>query len=143
MSWGPNEFTKLIHPDDLPYVMEQYHKKLSGATDYLVNYGMRVLTKSGEIRWVETFSKPVTLGDELADFIMIIDITDRKLAEQAMRDSEERMELALRGADLGMWDWFVQEARVVINERWVSMLGYSSREIQPSTATWQKADSSR
>jgi PAS domain S-box-containing protein len=49
------------------------------------------------------------------------------------RDAEslKRMELALRGGDLGMWDWHVPSGTVVFNERWCTMLGYRLDEIKP------------
>ena len=138
LSWGPDRFVDLIHPDDRPFVMDQYRRKLAGRTDYRARYEWRLINKSGDIRWMESFSKPIMLGDELADFVMMIDVTDRKQAEQALRESEQRMELALRGADLGMWDWYVREGRIVINERWAEMLGYSLKEIHTDIASWEK-----
>ncbi len=55
---------------------------------------------------------------------------------EALKESEERLELALRGADLGVWDWNVQNDDEVFNERWVTMLGYEAGEIEPHPSTW-------
>ncbi|MBD3167260.1 PAS domain S-box protein, partial [bacterium] len=54
----------------------------------------------------------------------IEDITERAVAEQALRDSEERLQLALEAGQLGLWDWDVQSNRVAYNDRAVTMLGY-------------------
>ena len=59
------------------------------------------------------------------------DITERKQAEQRLRQQEERLDLALRGADLGLWDWHIESGEVVFNERWAEMLGYRLDEILP------------
>ncbi|MFZ4539934.1 HDOD domain-containing protein, partial [Propionivibrio sp.] len=48
----------------------------------------------------------------------------------------KRMELALRGGDLGFWDWDVPSGEVVFNERWCSMLGYRLEEIKPQVDSW-------
>jgi PAS domain S-box-containing protein len=64
-------------------------------------------------------------------FIEVVeDISERKLGEQ-------RMELALRGADLGTWDWNVLTDEALFNDRWTEMLGYSVEEIEPRLSSWQ------
>ena len=62
---------------------------------------------------------------------MALDVTQQKLAEQAMQQNEERLSLVLHGADLGMWDWDFPTGRVIFNERWAQMLGYRLVEIPP------------
>jgi len=52
--------------------------------------------------------------------------------------SKQRMELALRGGDLGLWDWHVPSGTVIFNERWCSMLGYRLDEILPHVDSWAK-----
>lgn len=61
----------------------------------------------------------------------------RQDAEEALRRSQERLELALRGADLGTYDWNLHTGEVTINERYAEMLGYTLEELQPFTIqTW-------
>jgi PAS domain S-box-containing protein len=52
-------------------------------------------------------------------------ITERKNQEKALKESETRLELALKGADLGTWDFFIQEDRIHHNKRWGEILGYN------------------
>jgi len=70
--------------------------------------------------------------------LAIEDITERKRAEEALRESKQRLELALRGADLGLWDWNVQTGELIFDQRWANMLGYSLEEIEPHIRTWKK-----
>ena len=56
----------------------------------------------------------------------------------ALHESQERLELALSGADLGLWDWNVATGEVVFNDRWAEMLGYRLDEIKPHVDTWAK-----
>ncbi|MBE7550178.1 MAG: PAS domain-containing protein [Anaerolineales bacterium] len=66
------------------------------------------------------------------------EIAERKQTEKALRASEERLELVLKGAELGTWDWNVPTGDVVFNERWAEMLGYSLAEIEPKVSSWEK-----
>lgn len=69
----------------------------------------------------------------------ISDISERKRSEEELRRSEERLEFALRGADLGLWDWNVQTGRAVWSERALGMLGYKVGEIENDFRTWKSA----
>jgi len=60
-----------------------------------------------------------------------------KQFEAELRISKERMELALQGANLGMWDWDVQTGEVITNDRLAEMLGYSLGEIDPQLNVWK------
>ena len=66
------------------------------------------------------------------------DITDLKETERRLRESEERLQLTLSGADLGTWDWDMPTGNVRFNRRWVEMLGYAPEEIEPHVRTWEK-----
>ena len=66
------------------------------------------------------------------------DITERQQAEEALKESEEQLQLALMGADLGLWDWNIQTGDVRFNERWTEMLGYTLDELEPHYDTWAK-----
>jgi PAS domain S-box-containing protein len=67
-----------------------------------------------------------------------VDISERKMAVEELRSSEERMELALSGAGLGTWDWDLITNGVVYNERWATMLGYTLEEIEPNPESWNR-----
>ncbi|MDH4100657.1 MAG: PAS domain-containing protein [Nitrospirota bacterium] len=54
-----------------------------------------------------------------------------------IKKGEERFELALRGADLGMWDWEIKTGAMFFSQRWIEMLGYAREELQPHIAAWE------
>jgi PAS domain S-box-containing protein len=61
----------------------------------------------------------------------------QKRTEKALRESEERLNLAIRGTGVGLWDWQVQTGAVVFNERWAEIVGYRLKELRPlSIQTW-------
>ena len=63
----------------------------------------------------------------------------RKLAEAAMRATEERYTLAVQGVNDGIWDWDLTENTLVCTARWRSMLGYPSDEISCDPEVWLRA----
>jgi diguanylate cyclase (GGDEF)-like protein/PAS domain S-box-containing protein len=64
------------------------------------------------------------------------DISARKEAEQALRESEERYALSAQGANDGLWDWNIDTGEVYFSERWKAVLGYSEQEIEPNIDAW-------
>ncbi len=62
----------------------------------------------------------------------------RLLAEKIAKDSEERLELALSAARLGIWDSDLHTGVVYRNEIWSEMLGYQPLEIEPTYEGWRK-----
>jgi len=50
--------------------------------------------------------------------------------------SEKRLELALKGADLGLWDWNIETGALYLNDRWIEMLEYKPGEIYPNSDSW-------
>ena len=69
-------------------------KKQRGDKDIVVNYEYRGIKKSGEIIWLDQYSKPFMYRDKPANFITLIDITERKKAEEKLKESEARFSTA-------------------------------------------------
>lgn len=63
---------------------------------------------------------------------------ERHQAETAIRVSEERLELAVHGANLGLWDWNYETGEIFINDRWAEMLGYERQELDMHQDTWER-----
>ncbi len=64
------------------------------------------------------------------------DITARKAAEAALRVSEQRYALAMRGANDGLWDWDLRENNVYYSPRWKTLIGYENGEISDNPSEW-------
>lgn len=101
MNWSPNGFAILLHPDDMPFIMEQARKKQMGDPNIDIHYEWRIINKSGVVRWVESFSKTITFEGSPADFVMMIDITDRREAIEKQQSLEERLNRAEKMEALG------------------------------------------
>jgi PAS domain S-box-containing protein len=107
-----------IHPDDRVRVEQQFLDAISGiSTDYFAEY--RIIRPSdGQTRWVrvasrierDTDNRPIRLIG--AHF----DVTDSKLAEQALRESEERFRVIANNAPIPMWVTKLDGERLFVNQ---------------------------
>ncbi len=64
------------------------------------------------------------------------EITERREAIEALRESEERYALAAKGANDGLWDWDIRHNRIYYSIRWKSMLGLEEQEVGSSLTDW-------
>jgi PAS domain S-box-containing protein len=77
-------------------------------------------------------------GEQRTTQLIVRDVTDRKRAERALRESEERLGMAVAGAQEGVWDWNLETNAVVYSPRWTEMLGYAHEEIEPNLSAWER-----
>ncbi len=94
--------------------------------------------KAGRVGDLAISAERVVLEGEQHLVGFLTDISERKRAERELRESQRRLEFALTGSGLGLWDYHVAEETVVYDDRWCAMLGYRVDEINPELGSWQK-----
>ncbi len=62
----------------------------------------------------------------------------RSALEQQLNENVLRLELALAGGNLGTWDWHMPSGKVIFNERWCEMMGYTLDEVEPAISSWEE-----
>jgi len=81
--------------------------------------------KDGALYWVESTIVPF-LGEQgqVLRYVAIrTDITQSKQNEMHMLQNRERLDLAVEGSNLALWDWDIERDQVYLSERWNQMLG--------------------
>ena len=62
---------------------------------------------------------------------------ERAKAEAALRAGEERLRLAVRASNIGLWDWDLKTGVVAYSPEWKAQLGYAEDEIRDEFAEWE------
>lgn len=100
-----DDYSAIIHPGDIASVLAQTNDALRANREFAIDY--RVVRPDGEVRWV--ISRGVGLrgpsGRVERSIGTINDITEQKIADQQLREAEQRLRLATEGAGIGTWDW--------------------------------------
>lgn len=100
------------------------------------NLEIAVRSKCGAIRQVLISVDLIGLGGKHYLVTIGHDITERKQAEEALRQSEERWQLAATGTTDGIWDWDVTGHAVFLSPRWKQVRGYREDEIGAEEVEW-------
>ncbi len=97
--WHP-----VVHPDDLQRTIDRWMQSVSAGTQYELEYRLKMA--DGSYRWHLARALPQrnAIGKITRWFGTCTDIDAHKRAEQALRESEERLHLALQAANMGIWE---------------------------------------
>ena len=60
-----------------------------------------------------------------------------QIQDQALKESQERFEVAIAGANDGIWDWNLRTDEVFFSPQWKRIIGYSDEEIQNNVVVWE------
>jgi diguanylate cyclase (GGDEF)-like protein/PAS domain S-box-containing protein len=117
-----------IHAQDLAKL--QNLTNLKNSTNNIC-FVIRWQTENIESCWLEWQICQVKHPVNQIEYYYVVarDVTEQKISEQELISSRERLELAIRGANHGLWDWDLRSNEVYFSTRWKSLLGYYEHEI--------------
>lgn len=132
------DWQSLLHPEFRQVVVEMvqaaYRDKAPFETEVLVR------RFDGEYRWLYVVGSP--WFDAEGNFAGIVssalDIHDRKLMEQALREREERYRLLSHATNDTMWDWNLLTDEVEWNEQFFSVFHYKPEQVEHTSEWWLK-----
>ena len=100
---------------------------------------IQLKAKNGEI--IETELRADCIKDSnnqpIGMMAIIADLTELKRTESALKLSQERLQLAVFGSSLGLWDWNIATGETYFDSQWKAMLGYTETEIENSVKSWE------
>ena len=136
-------FIELFAADCREHVREQCLPPVDGRSlrsvdDPPRSVDTRIVAPDGTVRDLQLTRATIDVDGAPAVEVIARDVTEQKTAERALRDSEERLALAVDGAQEGVWDWNLETNAVVYSARWKQMLGYSEEEIEPHLSAWER-----
>ncbi len=133
---GINAMT-LFPPNEHKRVKENITRRMTRNDFGSVEYEAR--RENGEIIPVLVHSRSILKNDVFQGFrAVIVDITEQKKAQDELLKSKKRLDLALKGGNLGTWDWNIRTNKIRFNDRWAEMKGYTPEEIEPYLSGWEQ-----
>jgi PAS domain S-box-containing protein len=109
-------FLDLFAPDQRGALEKAYHDAF-----HCQSFSMDTIiaTSTGECRELSISGAPVVANDEVIGILCIArDITERMRINKALRDSDERMQLAREATGVGIWEWHILDGRI----KWDAMM---------------------
>ncbi|MBT8329199.1 MAG: SpoIIE family protein phosphatase [Desulfofustis sp.] len=123
-------FAEIVHQEDIERLRDEINEYAEADVEEYTQY-YRVLTKDGEERWVEDQTSVVrdNEGNKIHNQGILIDITERRRAEEKLKKSEEKFRRIVETAGEG----FVlmdEELKIVdVNNAYCRMIGFSREEL--------------
>ncbi|MCF2148257.1 PAS domain-containing protein [Desmonostoc muscorum LEGE 12446] len=132
-----DEWATRVHPDDMGFVRKAIADHFAKITPFFISEH-RIRCKDGTYKWV--LNRGQAVWDENGDVVRMTschtDITERKLAEEQLRQSEERFQIVGRASNDILWDWDLQTDEVWWNQAVQTLLGYSIEQIRFDVNWW-------
>jgi sigma-B regulation protein RsbU (phosphoserine phosphatase) len=127
---GRRLFRDIVYPDDMERVRDEIMAYAEKDVEEYTQY-YRVYTKDGDIRWVEDQTSVVRdeHGNKIHNQGILVDITERKQAEEELRKSEEKFRRIVETAGEGFILMNEDLVIVAVNDAYCRMLGYSRAEL--------------
>jgi len=99
-----------------------------------------ITLKDGTEIWLDIYTYPIYDDQGKVTYVIeyIRDISERKKAENSLRESKERYALAAEGVNDGLWDWDLYSDSIYYSPRWKYMLGLSNSEVNELPSEWLK-----
>ncbi len=125
------------------FVLPEYHRSFAALNQQVLAGGtgslcFEVIGLRGTRRWLDLRAVPMRddAGNVTGVLSVTRDITVQRRAQSDLREQAQRLDLTIRSAGLGSWDWDIATGRVEFNDIIQTMLGYEPGEWEPNVRSW-------
>jgi len=137
---GKNWFETIVPRDRYPEVWTGFNRMVHGGRLLQASESC-VLTKDGEERYISWRTSTLIEAERVIGVLSFgIDITERVRTEEALRKSEERLNMILEAANDGFWDFDVanQKIKFTFSRRWAEVVGFTEPELTELARKWEE-----
>jgi PAS domain S-box-containing protein len=137
---------QIMPPQSLAYIMQRFQEEMAKEQHGKVEQDRQIIVeaefyhKNGGIVWMENLVKAIRDkdGKPIGIYGSSRDITERKRAEEALRESEERLDLAMAVKNEGIWDVNLTSNETYYDDRYYTMAGYQPGDFPQDSAAWEE-----
>ncbi len=126
---GVHPIDSYVHEEDRPAFLTDFHRWLTNAEAF--QWEGRIVTPTGKCKWVQALGTPTRMEDGRVVWVgLFTDQTNQKEMERINRENKQRLDLALLGSEMGVWDYNYKTNVTVINQEWADIIGYPKEELE-------------
>ncbi|NOS94514.1 MAG: PAS domain S-box protein [Cyclobacteriaceae bacterium] len=126
---GIHPIESFVHEEDRPAFLKDFQQWLTQAEAF--QWEGRIVTPTGKCKWVDAVGTPTRMEDGRIVWVgLFTDQTNQKEMERINRENKQRLDLALIGSELGVWDYNYKTNVTVINQKWADIIDYPREELE-------------
>lgn len=126
----------IVHPDDQDKVVEINRRRQTGQP-VPSRYEFKGITKNGEVIYVDVSAATISYRENFVYLIYLRDVTERKEAEQALRNERNRFQTLSDNAPFGIMVIDEQGTFTYLNPKFTELFGYDLNDV-PNGREWYK-----
>jgi PAS domain S-box-containing protein len=134
-----DEWMSRVHPNDITKVMQVIQDHFAKKTPFYISE-YRIRCRDGSYKWI--LDRGQALWDSQGTVVRMAgshtDITERKLAEEKLQESEQRFQILARATNDAVWDWNLLTNQLWWNDNAQTLFGYSAQEINSEVTWWHE-----
>ena len=126
-----------LSDETIEFIQNETKKRKQGDAS---KYEIEIIQPTGQKRIILVTTTPYKSdsGEFLGTFGVFRDITERVQTLNSLKLQKEQFELAVKGANDGVWDWNINSNVLFLSPRWKEQLGYKDEEIQNTFESFEK-----
>jgi PAS domain S-box-containing protein len=135
------EVFNIVDPITRKKISSPVEKVMETGKTYKLNSQTLLIGKDRTEYHIADSAAPIYNADQKIFGVVLVfsDMTEIYNQGERLRESEERLNLAIDGTKAGLWDWYIRTGKVIFNNRWAEIVGYQLNELEPmGFNVWQQ-----